>query len=68
MKIINGVNVLESDLSGRTVAEVRGMLSQALNIDPTAVATVNGESVRGEYVLQLGDELEFIKPAGTKGR
>lgn len=66
-KIINGVNTLEASLEGKNVANVRGMLTQALNIDPTATAAVGGEAVGEDYVLQDGDELEFVKASGTKG-
>ncbi len=66
-KIINGVNELSSNLTGRTAGEVRAMLAQALNIDPTAAAMVAGGKVGEDYVLADGDELEFVKSAGEKG-
>ncbi len=66
-QITNGVNELNSDLAGRTVGQVRSMLSQVLNIDPAAVPMVDGEQVGEEYVLADGDDLEFVKAAGTKG-
>lgn len=65
--IINGVNTLSADLAGKTVSEVRSMLAQALNIDAAAVATVDGVKVNSNYVLEDGNELEFIKPSGEKG-
>ena len=65
--IINGVNTLSADLAGKTVNEVRDMLSQALNIDPEAQSVVNGDSVAEDYTLATGDELEFIKSSGVKG-
>jgi len=66
-QIINGVNNLSADLAGKNVAEVRGMLAQALNIDQAAKPLVNGADADASYVLQSGDELEFVKPSGTKG-
>lgn len=66
-QIINGVNTLQADLAGKTVTEVREMLSQALNIDPEATPLVNGDGVGEDYVLQADDELEFVKASGTKG-
>lgn len=66
-QIVNGVNTLSAQLCGKSVAEVRGMLSQALNIDSAAVPAVNGSTVDPGYILQDGDELEFIKASGTKG-
>ena len=65
--IINGVNTLAADLNGKSVAEVRAMLSQALNIDPEAAPVVNGDQVAEDYVLAAGEELEFVKSSGTKG-
>jgi hypothetical protein len=66
--IINGVNTLQADLQGKKVEEVRAMLAQALNISPEATPEVNSQVVEPGYVLGDGDELEFVKPSGTKGR
>jgi len=38
-----------------------------ISIDPAAVPTVNGTQVDETYELRDGDELEFVKPSGTKG-
>lgn len=65
--VINGVNTLSAGLSGRSVADVRAMLAQALNIDPASKAVVGGEDVAESYQLADGDELEFVKASGTKG-
>jgi HTH-type transcriptional regulator / antitoxin HigA len=62
----NGVNSLTGDLAGRTVADVRSMLRQALNIASEAGAYVNGEIADSERVLENGDKLEFIKASGQK--
>ena len=67
VQIVNGVNTLSAALSGRTVADVRAMLAQALNIDPASKAMVGGEEVADDYQLVDGDELEFVKASGTKG-
>lgn len=66
-RIINGVNELSASLADQTVAAVRQMLSQALNIDPAAKPLVNGETVAESYFLQDEDELEFVKASGEKG-
>lgn len=66
-KIISGVNTLDANLAGRSVADVRGMLSQPLNIDQAAKPMVEGETVGEDYVLADGDELEFVKASGEKG-
>lgn len=65
--ILNGVNEIKASLSGKTVTEVRGMLAQALNIDPNAQPTVGGETVQEDYILREGDVLEFVKASGKKG-
>ncbi len=72
--VINGVNQLIAELAGKNVKEVRGMLSQALNIAPDATFTVTEARGHGQvkkpdedYVLECDDELEFVKPAGEKG-
>jgi molybdopterin converting factor small subunit len=67
VKIVSGVNVMDLQLEGKTVADVRAMLAQALNIDPQANSLINGESVEANIVLSDGDELEFVKAAGEKG-
>lgn len=67
VKVQNGVNTLSADLSGRTVGEIRSMLRQALNIDPSAKAYVDGEEAGSEYGVEDGDRVEFIKAAGSKG-
>ena len=65
--IVNGVNSITASLAGKTVSEVRAMLAQALNIDPAAVAMVDGVAVEGTHILGDGQEVEFVKPSGTKG-
>jgi len=67
VKIMNGVNEISAALEGRTVAEARAMLAQALNIGTDAVPMVAGSQVEETYELVDGDELEFVKPSGTKG-
>lgn len=66
-KIISGVNTLDAGLAGKSVADVRSMLNQPLNIDPASKPVVNGETVSEDYVLEDGDELEFVKASGEKG-
>lgn len=66
-RIINGVNELSANLAGQTVASVRAMLAQALNIDPAAKPLINGETADPSYTLEDGDELEFVKASGEKG-
>jgi hypothetical protein len=49
------------------VGEVRQALKEPLNIDPRALALVNGRDAAASYVLKEGDQLEFVRLAGEKG-
>ena len=62
-----GANSSKYDVAGKTVAQVEALLKDIMNVPSLASSIVNGTSVTGNYVLQSGDALEFIKPAGTKG-
>ena len=55
-------------IAGQTVATATSVIRTALNINPATMRTmVNGMEVNSSYVLQPGDRLEFVKPAGDKG-
>ena len=67
VKISYGVHSLEAGIAGQSVGEVRQALKEPLNIDPRALALVNGRDVAASYVLKEGDQLEFVRLAGEKG-
>ena len=67
VKISYGVHSLEAAIAGKSVAEVRQALKEPLNIDPRALALVNGRDVPASFVLKEGDQLEFVRLAGEKG-
>jgi len=67
VNVANGVNDMNAELEGQTVAQVRAQVSKALNVDPQATARVNGENVSSDYVLCSDDSLEFVKSSGVKG-
>ena len=67
-KVIYGVNELDLDLAGKTVRGIWQALSQVLNIPRDAAVSVNGERAGDDYVVRPGDEIEFQKQAGVKGR
>ena len=67
MKISYGVHSLEAGIAGQSVGEVRQALKEPLNIDPRALALVNGRDAAASYVLKEGDQLEFVRLAGEKG-
>ena len=68
VRILDGIHALEAAVAGRTVAEIRHALAQPLNISPRAVPVVDGEVVAEGYLLQAGQQLEFVRLAGEKGR
>ena len=67
VKIGYGVHNLEAAIAGKSVSEVRQSLREPLNIDPRALALVNGRDVAASYILKQGDQLEFVRLAGEKG-
>jgi hypothetical protein len=67
VKVSYGVHNLEAAIAGKSVSEVRQALREPLNIDPRALALVNGRDVAASYVLKQGDQLEFVRLAGEKG-
>lgn len=68
VKVSYGVHSLEAAIAGKSVSEVRQALKEPLNIDPRALALVNGRDVPASYVLKEGDQLEFVRLAGEKGQ
>jgi hypothetical protein len=67
VKISYGVHSLEVAIAGKTVGEVRQALKEPLNIDPRALALINGRDVAAAYILKEDDQLEFVRLAGEKG-
>jgi hypothetical protein len=67
VRVLYGVHSLEASLAGRTVADVRQALRQALNISPQAMAIVDGREVEESAILLAGQQLEFVRLAGEKG-
>jgi len=67
VRISYGVHSLEVAIAGKSISEVRQALKEPLNIDPRALALVNGRDAAASYVLKEGDQLEFVRLAGEKG-
>ena len=67
VRVSYGVHHLDAAIAGKSVGEVRQALKEPLNIDPRALALVNGRDVAASYVLKQGDQLEFVRLAGEKG-
>lgn len=66
VKVVCGANEQEV-AAGLSVAEVRKDQKEILNIADDADALVNGDKVDEDYILEEGDQLEFVKAAGDKG-
>lgn len=64
------VNVHNSDVSGKTISQVRQIVGSGLNLPATAdsaEARVNGATVGEDYVVKAGEAINFVKKAGEKG-
>jgi len=68
VKVVCGANSQEfGNIAGKTIGEVRKTLRDILNIPDEARAVVDEQDAPEGYPLEVGDVLEFIKPAGQKG-
>jgi len=65
--VIHGVYVHSLPLAGMTVRQARSELEERMNIDPEAVAVIDGVEAREDVVLRENQVLNFITPAGEKG-
>jgi len=54
-------------LVGRTVGFVKATYREIFNIEDDANGVVNGSEKADSYILKSGDNVEFIRKAGTKG-
>jgi len=62
-----GVNSREFFLAGKTVREAVDVARATWVLPENVDARLNGESTSMTTVLEDGDELQLIKPAGDKG-
>ncbi|MFZ1936224.1 MAG: hypothetical protein WCB27_16140 [Thermoguttaceae bacterium] len=65
--VIHGIYAHTLPLAGLTVRQARGELEERMNIDPEAMATVDGHEVDEDTVLQENQCLNFVKHSGEKG-
>jgi hypothetical protein len=65
--VIHGVYAHSMPFAGMKVKQARKELANKMNIDPTAVAVVDGVEVDDDTILTEGNCLTFVKPAGEKG-
>ena len=67
VKVSYGVHNLEAAIAGKSVSEVRQSGTVA-TLTARVLALVNGRDVAASYILKQGDQLEFVRLAGEKGR
>jgi hypothetical protein len=67
VEVIHGVYAHSLPLAGMTVGDARSELQQRMNIDPDAVAVIDGVEAGEDSVLQECQVLNFVKRAGEKG-
>jgi hypothetical protein len=67
VSVIHGVYAHDLPLAGMTVGQARMEVSERLNIDPAAVAVLDGDEVPEHTVLVEGQVLNFVKRSGEKG-
>jgi hypothetical protein len=66
--VIHGVYAHSLPLAGLSVRQARVELQERMNIPADALAVVDGVEAGEDTVLREGQVLNFIKPAGEKGR
>lgn len=66
--VSSGIHRGHYPLAGLTVRAARRLLAPHLNIDPAAVAVINGQTVDDDTVLNAEQGmLSFVKPSSLKG-
>jgi hypothetical protein len=65
--VVHGVYAHSLPLAGMTVRLARLELEDRMNIDPEAVAVLDGAEANEDTVLRQGQVLNFVTPAGEKG-
>jgi hypothetical protein len=67
VQVIHGVYAHHLPLAGMTVAQARYELADRMNIDPEAIAIVDGDEADEDTVLVENQVLNFVKHAGERG-
>ena len=65
--VVHGVYAHSLPLAGMSVRQARLELEDRMNIDPEAVAVLDGAEANEDTVLRQGQVLNFVSPAGEKG-
>lgn len=67
VRVVHGANEGYFELAGKNVGQVKKSLRDVFNIPSDAEASIAGNSVGDDYILESGQSLEFCKETGTKG-
>ena len=67
VRVSCGASSINAPVIGKTVKEVGQFMREVLNVSKLSTGLVNGQEVGPEYTIKAGDNLEFLKPAGSKG-
>lgn len=68
IRVICGANSQELEgVAGKTLGEIKSQLADVLNIPSPVQAMLGGQSINDDRVLEEGDQVELVKPAGEKG-
>lgn len=68
VRVLYGIHNMQfEDLAGKALAEARGALEAALDIQPDTTALANGQPVGEDHVISADETLEFMAEAGKKG-
>ena len=67
VEVVSGIYSHSHPIVGMSVGEARRDLEERLNIDPNAIAAVDGHAADEDTILMEGQVLTFLTPAGEKG-
>ncbi len=66
--VSHGTFAEELPVGGMTVAQVRSRFRDRLSIHPQAMALLAGHAVDDDTIVEQGQVLTFVRPAGEKGQ
>src|ERR1035437_3502981 len=67
VNVSSGPYAEDLPVAGMTVEQVRQRFSDRLDIDSESQSIINGSPLEGSRILELGENLMFVRHAGEKG-
>src|ERR1035437_385596 len=67
VNVSSGPYAEDLPVAGMTVEQVRQRFSDRLDIDGQSQSIINGTPVEGSRILEVGENLMFVRHAGEKG-